>query len=97
MFSAVNHKTSSIWLLQDSGYRRHYGQAPRHDFRQSTSEQRRNARDQLRPMEEQRELGNLFRIGSESWFREMGKYARPDAHLYDVCYQLDKTERGGDL
>lgn len=35
---------------------------------------------------------NLFRIGSESWFREMGKYAKPDAHLYEVCYQLDKTE-----
>ena len=35
---------------------------------------------------------NLFRIGSESWFREMGRYAQPDAHLYDVCYLLDKTE-----
>lgn len=28
---------------------------------------------------------NLFRIGSESWLREMGKYAKPDAHLYEVC------------
>lgn len=37
---------------------------------------------------------NLFRIGNESWFREMGKYAKPDAHLYEVCYQLDKTESG---
>ena len=37
---------------------------------------------------------NLFRIGRESWFREMGKYAKPDAHLYEVCYQLDKTESG---
>lgn len=37
---------------------------------------------------------NLFRIGSESWFREMGKYAKRDAHLYEVCYQLDKTESG---
>lgn len=37
---------------------------------------------------------NLFRIGSESWFREMGKYAKPDAHLYEVCYLLDKTETG---
>jgi len=37
---------------------------------------------------------NLFRVGSESWFREMGKYAKPDAHLYEVCYQLDKTESG---
>jgi len=37
---------------------------------------------------------NLFRVGSESWFREMGKYAKPDAHLYEVCYPLDKTESG---
>jgi len=37
---------------------------------------------------------NLFRVASESWFREMGKYAKPDAHLYEVCYPLDKTERG---
>src|SRR5262249_26143343 len=22
---------------------------------------------------------------------EMGKIAKPDAHLYEVCYQLDKT------
>jgi Antibiotic biosynthesis monooxygenase len=35
---------------------------------------------------------SLFRIGSESWFREMAKYARPDAHLYEVCYVLDKTD-----
>lgn len=35
---------------------------------------------------------NLTRIGSESWFREMGKYATPDAHLYEVCYLLDKTD-----
>jgi len=35
---------------------------------------------------------NLFRIGSESWFREMGKYAKPDAHLYEVCYLLDEAE-----
>ena len=34
---------------------------------------------------------DLFRIGSETWFREMGKYAKPDAHLYEVCYQLDRT------
>ncbi len=37
---------------------------------------------------------NLLRIGSESWFPEMGKYAKPDPHLYEVCYQLDKTESG---
>lgn len=35
---------------------------------------------------------NLFRIGNESWFREMGKYAKPDAHLYEVCYVLDKMK-----
>ena len=38
---------------------------------------------------------NLFRIGSESWFREMAKYAKPDAHLYEVCYLLDKTGQRG--
>ena len=38
---------------------------------------------------------NLFRIGSESWFREMAKYAEPDAHLYEVCYLLDKTGQQG--
>jgi len=37
---------------------------------------------------------NLFRIGSESWFRELGRYAKPDAHPYEVCYLLDKTESG---
>lgn len=36
---------------------------------------------------------NLFRIGSESWFREMAEYARPDAHLYEVCYLLDKSDK----
>ena len=35
----------------------------------------------------------LSRIGSESWPCEMAKYAKPDAHLYEVCYLLDKTER----
>jgi len=39
---------------------------------------------------------NLFRICSESWFRKMAAYAKPDAQLYEVCYQLDKTEAGGD-
>ena len=38
---------------------------------------------------------NLFRIGSESWFREMAKCATPDAHLYEVCYLLDKTDKQG--
>ena len=37
--------------------------------------------------------GNLFRIGSESWFREMAKYAKPDARLYEVCYLLDKSDQ----
>ena len=35
---------------------------------------------------------NLRRIGNESWFREMAKYAEPDAHLYEICYVLDKTK-----
>ena len=38
---------------------------------------------------------NLSRIGRESWFREMAKYAKPDAHLYEVCYLLDKTGQQG--
>jgi Antibiotic biosynthesis monooxygenase len=38
-------------------------------------------------------LEELFPIGSQSWFREMAKYAKPDAHLYEVCYLLDTTER----
>jgi len=39
---------------------------------------------------------NLFRTGSESWFRKMAACAKPVAQLYEVCYQLDKTEAGGD-
>jgi hypothetical protein len=37
---------------------------------------------------------NFFPIGSESWFREMGRgeYAKPDARLYEVCYLLDKMK-----
>lgn len=35
---------------------------------------------------------NLLRIGGESWFREMGEYAKPDAHLYEVCYLLQRTD-----
>lgn len=38
---------------------------------------------------------NLFHIGSESWFREMAKYAKPDAHFYEVCYLLDQTGQQG--
>ena|SRR5215469_16812494 len=38
---------------------------------------------------------NLFRIGNESWFREMAKNAKPEAHLYGVCYLLDKTDQEG--
>ena len=38
---------------------------------------------------------HLSRIGGESWFREMAKYAKPDAHLYEVCYLLDKTGQQG--
>jgi len=34
---------------------------------------------------------NLVQKGTPGWFREMGKFARPDAHLYEVCYVLDKT------
>ena len=34
---------------------------------------------------------NLIKTGTQSWFAEMGKYAKPDAHLYEVCYMLDKS------
>lgn len=37
----------------------------------------------------------LFHLGSESWFQEMAKYAKPDAHLYEVCYLLDKSGQQG--
>lgn len=40
---------------------------------------------------------NLFRIGSESWFREMAKYAKPDANLYEVCYLLDKADKSNEV
>lgn len=35
---------------------------------------------------------NLTRSGSESWFRELAKYAKPDAYLYEVCYLRDETD-----
>jgi len=38
---------------------------------------------------------NLLRIGSESWFREMTRYAKPDPRLYEVCYLLDETGQQG--
>jgi len=34
----------------------------------------------------------LLEAGRSSYFAEMGKFAKPDAHLYEVCYQLDKTK-----
>jgi hypothetical protein len=33
------------------------------------------------------------RTPSIYYFKEMGKFAKPDAHLYEVCYVLDKTSR----
>ena len=48
--------------------------------------------------QEKRTWKNLFRIRSESWLREMGKYAKPEAHLHEVCYLLEKAETArGDL
>jgi len=35
---------------------------------------------------------NLEQTGTPRWFREMAKYAQPDAHLYEVCYVLDETD-----
>src|SRR6516225_7066292 len=33
----------------------------------------------------------LLEIGKSSYFVEMGKFGKPDAHHYEVCYQIDKT------
>ena len=33
----------------------------------------------------------LIRAGSKDWFIEMSKFGKPDAHLYEVCYVLDKS------
>ena len=33
----------------------------------------------------------LVEVGRSSYFAEMGKFAKPDAHLYEICYVLDKT------
>jgi Antibiotic biosynthesis monooxygenase len=36
-------------------------------------------------------------IDNESRFGEMGKFAKPDAHLYEVCYLLAKTDKPGEV
>lgn len=36
---------------------------------------------------------NLVELGKTNYFTEMGKFAKPDAHLYEVCYVLDKTSQ----
>lgn len=33
----------------------------------------------------------LVELGKTSYFKEMGKFAKPDAHLYEVCYVLDRS------
>jgi len=33
----------------------------------------------------------LLEVGRSSYFVEMGKFGKPDLHLYEVCYQLDRT------
>ena len=33
----------------------------------------------------------LLEVGRWSYFVNLGKFGRPDAHLYEVCYQLDRT------
>jgi hypothetical protein len=40
----------------------------------------------------QTDWDNVVRVGNTSWFGELGKYGKPDAHLYEVCYVLDKSE-----
>ena len=37
--------------------------------------------------------GNLVRLGKTNHFKEMGKFAKPDAHLYEFCYVLDKASQ----
>ena len=34
---------------------------------------------------------NLVQLVKTNCFKEMGKFAKPDAHLYEVCYVLDRT------
>ena len=34
---------------------------------------------------------NLIEIGKSSYFAEMGKVAKPNAHLYEVCHLPDQT------
>jgi hypothetical protein len=34
----------------------------------------------------------LVEVGRSSYFVEMGKFAKPDDQLYEVCYVLDKTQ-----
>jgi hypothetical protein len=34
----------------------------------------------------------LLEAGKQQYFVEMGKFAKPDAHLYQVSSVLDKTE-----
>ena len=36
-------------------------------------------------------LEKLLEVGRSLYFIAMGKFGRPHAHLYEVCYQLDIT------
>jgi hypothetical protein len=36
----------------------------------------------------------LIQVGAASYFTEMGKLATADPHLYEICYQLDKSKDG---
>jgi quinol monooxygenase YgiN len=36
---------------------------------------------------------NLVELRKTNYFKDMGKFAKPDAHLYEVCYVLDKTSQ----
>ena len=59
----------------------------------TASQQRRYARRELCAMEECRGVGRLVELGKTNYFKEMGKFAKPDAHLYEGCYVLDKTSQ----
>ena len=40
---------------------------------------------------------NLARIANESRYGEMGMFAKPDAHLYEACHLLAKTDKPGEV
>jgi hypothetical protein len=77
--------------LLDSSHGGNSWQASRYHFRRAASEQDGTRVVNYAQWKSAEDWENLFRVGSSSWFGDMGKYAKPDAHLYEVCYILDKS------